>query len=240
MKLTLETEETEKLQQEEDSIVNPEAERYDVEMPRTRKEKVLAFMDIFGDLVFLNICFFVASIPIVTMGAAMTALYRVMLKIVRKEEGEAIKSFWKYFARDFVPATKAWVIVIAVLAGIWGEYCYMVTTKGTVLALMIALIGIELVLLCFTVPLVFPLIARYENKTFAYFKNALLLSYQKIGVWFRVFFSWIAPALLTISNPKVLYYGWYAWMFIVVSLVTYSNSMILRKMFDELEQEREK
>ena len=203
----------------------------------TRREKFFRFMEIFGDLFFVNISFVIACLPIITIGAASAALYGVTLKMVRKEEGVALKAFWKYFKRDFVAGTKAWLVAALLLAGMWGGYNYLLTLSSQLVKnVMLAGIVICLLFLSFTLPLVFPLLARYNNTTLHYYKNALMISFIRPGVWFRVFFSWIAPALLTLSRPKVMYYGWYAWLFLLFSLLAYSNSIILRKMFDEMEE----
>ena len=41
------------------------------------------------DLAVLNLLFLLTCIPVFTVGAAVTALYDVMLKLVRDEEGGA-------------------------------------------------------------------------------------------------------------------------------------------------------
>ena len=40
-----------------------------------------------ADFIILNLLWVVCSIPIITIGASTTALYTVMLKLVKNEEG---------------------------------------------------------------------------------------------------------------------------------------------------------
>ena len=219
-----------------ESVVDENVGTLDYPVPETKKDKFFRIMDLFGEMVFLNICFVVASLPIITIGAAMTALYRIMMKMVRREEGQAVKSFWQYFKEDFGAATKVWLVILAILGAIYGEYCYMVLYAQDKMVPIVVLIGFELVVLSFILPLLFPLVARYQNTAFSYIENSLMLSAGRPGVWLRVFVSWMAPILLSFSYPKVLYYAWFVWLFLLVSLLTYSNSIVLRKLFDELEQ----
>ena len=44
-----------------------------------------AFMGRVGDILILNILFVITSIPIVTIGMSLSAMYRVTLRMARKE-----------------------------------------------------------------------------------------------------------------------------------------------------------
>ena len=49
------------------------------------------------DMVCLNIMWLICCIPVVTIGASTTALYSVMLKMVKNEEGYIFRGFFKAF-----------------------------------------------------------------------------------------------------------------------------------------------
>ena len=49
------------------------------------------------DIVCLNVLWLVCSLPIITIGASTTALYTVMLKLVKNEEGYIFKGFLHAF-----------------------------------------------------------------------------------------------------------------------------------------------
>ena len=65
------------------------------------------------DLLVLNILFIVCSLPVVTMGAALTAMYAVSLRSVRYGDGYVVPTFFKAFKRNFAQSTAAWLIVLA-------------------------------------------------------------------------------------------------------------------------------
>ena len=70
---------------------------------------VWRFIGKFFDVLILNVLWTVVSIPIFTAGAATTAVYYVLLKLVRDEEGSTVKSFFKSFKENFKQATVIWL-----------------------------------------------------------------------------------------------------------------------------------
>lgn len=63
-----------------------------------------------ADLIWLNILTMVCCIPIITVGAALTAQHYVVLKMVRNREGYITRSFFKSFKANFKQATCIWLI----------------------------------------------------------------------------------------------------------------------------------
>lgn len=130
----------------------------------------------------LGMFWLVSSIPVFTIGAATTALYSVMLKVVDQEEGNIVKQYGRAFKENFKQATVVWLILLVI--GIFlGTDVYILlhlrsASAGAaaimwtlLLALLIAIIIVYAVELLF----VFPLIARFENSTRASMINALLV-----------------------------------------------------------------
>ena len=119
------------------------------------------------DLILLNILWVLFSLPLVTVGASTAALYSVMMKIVANEEGYIIRGFLDAFRRNLKQSTVVWLMLLAagaVLAAdvmILGSFTGMPAKAGLVLLGAVAFIYLtELIF-------VFPLIARFENTTFA-------------------------------------------------------------------------
>lgn len=80
---------------------------------------VMQFLSRIFDLIMLNLIFIIFSIPIITMGASLSALYYVALKLVRGEEPYIWRNFFKAFRQNIKQATFIWVILLlaAVLLG---------------------------------------------------------------------------------------------------------------------------
>ena len=67
------------------------------------------FLNKVTDLLILNLVTLLLCLPVITAGAALTAMHYVLLKMVRGEEGYIVKSFFRAFKREFRQATVMWV-----------------------------------------------------------------------------------------------------------------------------------
>ena len=67
------------------------------------------------DIIALNFIWFIFSIPVFTMGAATTALFYVVGKKVRKEDGYLLKDFWKSFRMNFKQSTVIWILMLFII-----------------------------------------------------------------------------------------------------------------------------
>lgn len=60
---------------------------------------VISGMSRIFDMMCLNVLWLVCSLPIFTIGASTTAMYTVMLKVVKNEEGYIVKGFLRHLKR---------------------------------------------------------------------------------------------------------------------------------------------
>ena len=73
---------------------------------------VMNFLEKLMNLMILNVCFLVSCIPVITIGAAWTALFTVNLRMVKKEEAYVFRTYWNAFAKNFKQSTKIWLFVL--------------------------------------------------------------------------------------------------------------------------------
>ena len=126
---------------------------------------------------YLNILWLVCSLPIVTIGASTTALFYVTLKMAEDRDDGLTRMFFKAFRENFKPATKLWLILLAVgsflaadgfvLRRMWSENIFWTLLTAVLIGAAI-LYGIVLLY-------AFPLLARFENTTFGILKTAFLV-----------------------------------------------------------------
>ena len=76
-------------------------------MSQEGKVKTTLFQKLekFGDLFIINILFVISCIPIITIGAAFTAMYSYCTKLVKDQEAPVWKGYWSAFAKNFADAT---------------------------------------------------------------------------------------------------------------------------------------
>ena len=75
---------------------------------------VFTFLSRLADLFWLNLLYILCCLPVITAGAATTALFYVTLKMAKDEEGYITRSFFKSFKDNFIQATLIWAAFLVV------------------------------------------------------------------------------------------------------------------------------
>lgn len=128
------------------------------------------------DLLVLNLVTLVCCLPIVTIGASLTACHYVTLKMARHEESYVIRSFFKSFKQNFKQATALWLLLLLVVAVLVGDVYILDNIEfeyGQPLKIVIMVIG---VMVLFTATFLFPTLAKFDNKIRHTIKNAFVIS----------------------------------------------------------------
>ncbi len=196
---------------------------------------VMRFLNRVGDLMILNFLMIVCCIPIITAGAAFTALHYVLLKIVRGEEGYLVRGFFKSFRSNFRQATLIWLLMLLVVVVYVGDI-WIFNYSGLVFpkALIIAVVAVAILLLMAAV-YVFPLLARFENSVKNTLKNAMLLTFANLPRTILMMACYILPFVLG-------YFSTYALLFVImfgISAPAYAAAWIYSGIFKKLEPEAE-
>ena len=163
---------------------------------------------------YLNILWFICSIPIFTIGASTTALYYTCLKIVRNEEGNVTKTFFKSFKENFRQATVIWLILFAIGSFLAFDFYVLYNLRlntampmaafwTILLAILIGAVIIYLIVLF----MIFPLQASVINTTPNMFKNAFLIGTHYLFAPILVFAVHFAMfyAVVAVFTPLIVF-----------------------------------
>ena len=183
------------------------------------------------DLMCLNILWLVCSIPVITVGASTTALYTVVLKMVKNEEGYILKDFLKAFKSNFKQSTIAWIMILMIGIICWVDQqivSQIAEPMGMMMNVAVFIVGF--IVLAVTI-YIFPLIARYENTLRAALKNAVLISTARLPYTLLMMTVLVAAIIVSMWNGYIFMIAITIWCFIGVSAVAYINSCILRRVF---------
>ncbi len=136
---------------------------------------VMQFISKIFDLIVLNLFFLLFSIPVVTMGASLSALYYVSLKILRGEDPYIWQNFFKAFRQNFKQATLVWVILL-VASALLGMDFYIINSQDTVLFAVVRVLLWMIVGILFCIFLyIFPVISHFVCSTKQAFRNSLYM-----------------------------------------------------------------
>ena len=174
---------------------------------------------------YLNLLWFVCSIPIVTIGASTTALYYASLKVVRDEDSHVAALFFRSFRQNFKQATVLWLILLGagLFLGADGYILYhlRLSSNGTMAVmwtLILAVVIAAAVVWVIVAEYVFPLLASVANTNKAMLKNAFLIGTHYLfatilvfAVHFAMFFvvvAWFTPLLVFGEGLCALISAW--------------------------------
>jgi uncharacterized membrane protein YesL len=125
------------------------------------------------NLMALSFLWFIFSIPIITIGASTTALFYVVGKIIRGENYELYKGFWKSFRLNFKQATIIWLIMIftayLLFTNIIGVRALQL---GKFFLYMQYILFVELLIIFIYI---FPILSRYHMTVFNCFKMSIYI-----------------------------------------------------------------
>lgn len=137
-----------------------------------------------ANLLWLNILTLVMCLPVFTIGASLTAMHYVLLKLVRGEEGYITKDFFKSFRENFKQASLIWLIFFLVFAVFVGDLVIIYYSNiefpsifgvdfPTAMGIVLAIAGM---LVFMTWVYVFPTLSHFENTLKKTVINAFMFS----------------------------------------------------------------
>lgn len=132
-----------------------------------------------GDLMILNILVLFLCIPVITAGAAFTAMHFVLLKIVRGEEGYLVKGFFRSFKQNFRQATILWMLMLFVIALIAADFIIFKAGTGLPAVYRMLILAVAFILLIVAV-YIFPVLARFDNTIINTLRNAFFISFLNL------------------------------------------------------------
>jgi uncharacterized membrane protein YesL len=133
-------------------------------------------LGIMADLLILNLVTLVCCLPIVTAGAAFTAMHYVLLKIVRGEEGYVVKTFFRAFKENLLQGTILWIIMVIVYAALFVDW-RILRMQGNEFPVFMNILLLAAVIIIYLISLyVFPILSRYQNTVPGTIKAALTMS----------------------------------------------------------------
>ena len=200
---------------------------------------VMTALSKLSDLVFCNVLFILCSLPVVTIGASLTALYHCTLRIAADtEDTSIIRQFFKAFRRGFRRSTLLWLIclgagtflflyslAIKAMPAAW----YRVYRTTWFLLLFLFLAGAQYL---------FPLQAACELDVKATLKTAWLLSAAAFPM---TLLALLLPAfafyLSFLMNPDAFNIMLYLWAFVVIAVIFYLKSFLYHRAFRKLPAE---
>lgn len=200
---------------------------------------VFQFLTRVADLVALSILCLVCCLPVVTAGAAFTALAKTTQSLMRDESSGTVRTFFQAFKENFKQATVVWLFALLFLAAIVCDFLILrLFVSGTAFTVLTCVLLFLAFVVLAILAYIFPLMARYENTVREHLQNAVILSVYKLPKTIVMVFVHILPILLATFFPDVMVYTMPFWVFMGFGFSAQVDAMLLNKVFEKLEAGR--
>lgn len=187
-----------------------------------------------ADIMILNLIFIATSIPVVTLGASLTALNFTAMRIATGECNSVAGDYFRSFRQNFRQATVvglllalfasalvAWYAVIPGL-GLGGVAEFALLVVWYVLAFNFAV----------AVLFVFPYLANFEGRTRDVLRNARLLSWKHPLAALGALAVIVLSVAVTLLYPQATGYG-LLWLLVGFAGIAVINGHLFARVFSK-------
>lgn len=183
------------------------------------------------DLILLNSLFILFSLPVLTIGASLTATHYTALKMHR-EEGTVVKNFLKSFKENFRQSTLLWVVMILYVLVIAIDVAIVYRLAGGA-PIYLRLIVLALMLYSLFVGVwIFPLQSRFVNGMKGTIRMAFFCSAKHfLRSWYMVILHVLPIVWIDVFSFQM----YWPLLLVGISLPIYLSAVSYNKVFKTLE-----
>lgn len=190
------------------------------------------FLMKFLDVLKLNFCWLLFSLPIVTIGASTVAAMSVALKMTDDEEGYIGRSFVKAFKENWKQGTLLWLITVVAAYAVYLDFQLFEAVEGNPIAfLIVGIVSAALVIVALIYS--YPLLARYENTLLRTIQNSIDISRQYFGRTLLLVILVFFETLVFRFNTTLLLFG----VLIGPGFVIFTIAAFSKRIFQQIEKE---
>ena len=195
------------------------------------KSTATRFLTGLCNLIIVNLLFIITCIPIFTIGASLTALYRITIAILAGDNPAIFRDYFRAFKENFLKATLLELFYAAVSAFFIFEVVMVNTMMSPDLSWVQYIPYFFLLLILAHTLYSFPLLAWFEESFGQILKNALFLSITNLPVtiMYILFTAGLAYAFWqfpSLTGSLMIFLG--------ISLLALFYSLFLKRIFEKL------
>lgn len=165
--------------------------------------KLFSFLNRLADLVILNILFMICCLPVFTIGASVTGMYYITMKMVKNEECYIIKGFFKSFRQNFRQATILWLMALTAGIVLAVDFQIVISMDTQFSKVMQVLLMVVLLIYAFVMAYLFPLLAKFDNTVKNSLRNAFLMSIRHLPFTILLLLIPAAVVMLIYTVPRL-------------------------------------
>ena len=184
------------------------------------------FMELFVELVKLNIIFLLTSLPIVTIGASITAMNSVCFKLREKRVGYIVDDYFNAFRGNFKNSTITWIVFLCYLVTLVMAINSRALNQGTIIML-----GIASSMVLTVVIYALAMFARFDNGLLDTIVTASLIGVVGIPYIIVIMLMMIALTMATFTTYLTMFIALPMWILFGFSTVGYISAVFYLRVF---------
>lgn len=196
---------------------------------------LIRFLTRVCDLLFLNIALVLSCCTVVLSGAGVTALYSITLKMMRGQDCDPIRGFFRALRENFLTSSFAAILLL-------GDVTLLAVLRSVLYAenllmppALFILLAILAVFLTALLSYLFPLLARYENTFLNHLCNAVRLALANLPVTVLITAVDLLPLLIGLLFPALIGVVFAFWLLFGFAAGAWVNSFYLNRIFESRE-----
>lgn len=188
------------------------------------------------DILWLSLLWLFCSLPIITAGISTTALYYVMIKLVRDEETAITRTFFRAFKENLKQGFAAGILLLLAIGIMVADFHILGGQGKSVSSVMYGCCVVILLVLTAVFSYVFPLIARFQNTLGRQFGNAARLAASCLGQTVLMVIVNLLPVAWFMLSPETFSAVFWIWVFVGMGVQAFINSLMLSPILKKLEE----
>lgn len=188
-------------------------------------------MGFLGDLVCVNFLFLLTSVPVVTIGASVTAMNSVFFKLREKRENGLVRDYFCAFAENFRKSTVIWLLYLVFLVGCVLNFNAIFNTDLPQRKVTMIILGAVIFLLSMTVMYSLAMFARFDNNLRDTVSKAFVISILCFPYTVVMALLMGISFLISIESLLYLLYAFAFWFLIGFGLIGYLCSRLFLQAF---------
>lgn len=190
-----------------------------------------------GDLMLLSFITLTLCMPVVTIGPAVTALFKTVYALTLDTCGGVIATYFRAFKDNFRQAVIAGLAALVVSVSLVCNFILLrLYFAGTAYQVLLALLAVLALLVMGLTSYLFPIISRYDNSLSEHAHNALILMIIHFPRTLLMVLAHLSPLLMFIFRGEFMLQTLVVWIFLAPGLIAQADAYILLPVFEKLEK----
>lgn len=192
---------------------------------------VIQWLGKVGQMMLTTVMWLICCLPIFTVGAATTAMYRIMFNL-KEDRSCAMKEFFKSFRGSFGKATILWLILLGCVALLAAVFYLVVLLENTMLRLVALVVFSVAFFVVFIGALyIFPLTAYFENTVAGTLRNAVGMGLGNLRNSVFAGAVTMLPLVAYLLSPQIFLQMMFLWLVLGPGAIAYGVVCALSPVF---------